>query len=168
FPEDKFFDIIVKMTYPEIEDFINNYIGGSEPLPYVEYMAKLGFAYTEEKISDDTRPTFGTNITVNENGELILIGISDEARKFGMADRDVIVMVLEEEVTMKTARGIVQKMYEMNVGDPYEMVVRRDGEEITLNCVLLQRKTRHVFEDMKELTPEQQAFRDSWIKNLER
>ena len=168
FPEDKFFDIIVKMTYPEIEDFINNYIKGSEPLPYVEYMAKLGFAYTEEKISDDTRPTFGTNITVNENGELILIGISDEARKFGMADRDVIVMVLEEEVTMKTARGIVQKMYEMNVGDPYEMVVRRDGEEITLNCVLLQRKTRHVFEDMKELTPEQQAFRDSWIKNLER
>ena len=131
-------------------------------------MAKLGFAYTEEIISEDTRPTFGANISVNLDGELILIGVIDEAKKFGVRNEDVIIKVLDEEVNLKTMRGIVKKMHKMNVGDPYEIVVRRDGEEITLNCVLLQRTTRHVFEEMEELTPEQQAFRDSWIKNLER
>ena len=52
--------------------------------------------------------------------------------------------------------------------DPYEMAARRDGKVVTLNGELLQRKTRHVFEEMEELTPEQQTFRERWVKNLDR
>jgi len=168
FPEDSFFDIFVEMTYPEIEDFINDYIRGSEPLPFVEYMAMLGFSYTEEKISEDSRPSIGVSISVNEEGELFLIGIEDEARKFGMVDGDILVRVLGEEINMKTARGIFEKVHEMSVGDLYEIVVRRDGNEITLNGELLQRKTRHVFQEMKKLTLKQQAMRESWMNNLDR
>ena len=168
FPEDSFFDIFVEMTYPEIEDFINDYIRGSEPLPFVEYMAMLGFSYTEEKISEDSRPSIGVNISVNEEGELFLIGIKDEARKFGMVDGDILVRILGDEINLKTPRGILEKVHEMSVGDPYEIVVRRDGNEITLSGELLQRKIRHVFEEMKKLTLKQQAMRESWMNNLDR
>ncbi len=168
FPEDKFFDIVVEMTYPEIEDFINNYIRGSEPLPFVEYMSKLGFSYAEEKISEDTRPAFGVNLSVNEDGKLFLLSVKNEAQKFGMIDGDILVRVLGEEITLKTARGILQKTHEMSVGDPYEMVVRRNGEEITLRGVLLQRKTRHIFEEVENPTEEQIRFREVWMKNLDR
>ncbi|MCH7516448.1 MAG: hypothetical protein IIB08_04910 [Bacteroidetes bacterium] len=34
--ENEFFEIIVNITYPEIEQFINDYIKGTKPLPYVE------------------------------------------------------------------------------------------------------------------------------------
>ena len=97
-----------------------------------------------------------------------MIGIEDEARKFGMVDGDILVRVLGEEINMKTARGILEKVHEMSVGDPYEIVVRRDGNEITLSGELLQRKIRHVFEEMKKLTLKQQAMRESWMNNLDR
>ncbi len=168
FPEDKFFDIFVEMTYPEIEDFINDYIRGSKPLPFVEYMAMLGFSYAEEKISEDTRPTIGINISVNEEGELFLIGVKNETQKFGLSSGDILLKVFGEEINIKTAREVLQKLDNMSIGDPYEMVVRRGEKEITLNGELLQRKTRHIFEEMQKLKPKQQAMRESWVKNLDR
>lgn len=168
FPEDKFLDIFVEMTYPEIEDFINNYIRGSKPLPFVEYMAMLGFSYTKENFSKDTRPTIGINISENEEGELFLISVNNDAQKFGLTAGDILIKVFGEEINIKTAREVLLKLDDMGVGDPYEMVVRRGEKEITLTGELLQRKTRHIFEEMEELTPKQQTMRESWVKNLDR
>jgi len=167
FPETKFFEIIVDMTFPEIKEFVDNYIRGSKPLPYIEYMEKLGFEYISEKISDDTRPSFGTNITVNHNSEIVLVGVGERAEEFGMQNEDIVISVFDEQVTLKSARGILQRMHKMNVGDPYEMVVKRDGIEIVLNCELLQRKTRHVFKELENISDEQKSFRDIWSQNLE-
>lgn len=167
FPEDKFFDIVVEMTYPEIDLFINDYIRGVKPLPYVEYMEKIGYSYTAEITSDDTRPTFGVNIMGTGEGELILIGVTGEAEKFGLQEKDVIIKVFGEEVNMQNIRGVANKSYEMNVGDPYEMVVRRNEEEILIKGVLLQRKTRHIFEEIENPTEEQLRFREIWMKNLD-
>lgn len=45
FDEANFFDSFVDMTYPEIEDFIDRYIKGTEALPIEEYYAKVGIDY---------------------------------------------------------------------------------------------------------------------------
>jgi predicted metalloprotease with PDZ domain len=59
--EKDFFDELVKMTYPEIEDFIHDYIQNAEPLPHREYLAKIGLNYTDEgndiKIKKMLNPT---------------------------------------------------------------------------------------------------------------
>ena len=43
--EKTFFEDLVNMTYPEIEDFFNHYILSSEPLPYESYFSKIGLLY---------------------------------------------------------------------------------------------------------------------------
>jgi len=45
FSESDFFEIIVTMTYPEIDNFISDYIKGTKSLPIVEYFNLLGIAY---------------------------------------------------------------------------------------------------------------------------
>lgn len=45
FQDDQFFDVFVAMTYPEIADFIENYIQGTTDLPYQEYFNKIGIQY---------------------------------------------------------------------------------------------------------------------------
>lgn len=45
FRDDQFFDVFVAMTYPEIGDFIDNYIQGTTELPYQEYFKKIGIHY---------------------------------------------------------------------------------------------------------------------------
>ena len=45
FQDDQFFDVFIAMTYPEIADFIENYIKGATELPYQEYFNKIGIQY---------------------------------------------------------------------------------------------------------------------------
>lgn len=166
FQEDEFFQVIVDITYPEIAQFIDNYIKGAEPLPYVEYMEKLGFKYVAEVPSKDTRPTMGFDIGRNENGELMTLNVSDQGRKNGLEEGDVMVKVLGKDFTMQSARSIVQEVWSMNIGDTCNIVIKRDGEEIELDAVLMQRMDRHVFEEMENLTEEQKLLRDAWSRNL--
>ena len=45
FQDDQFFEVFTAMTYPEIGDFIENYIKGTTDLPYQEYFNKIGIEY---------------------------------------------------------------------------------------------------------------------------
>ena len=47
FPEDSFFDVLTRMTYPEIGDFFDRYVKRAEPLPIAEYYAKLGIRFVD-------------------------------------------------------------------------------------------------------------------------
>ena len=40
--EETFFDDFAEMTFPEIREFFDQYVLGSESLPHAEYFAKLG------------------------------------------------------------------------------------------------------------------------------
>ena len=51
FSEENFFNALVDMTYPEIEDFIDQYIEGSDPLPMKEYFNKIGIDFMPENNS---------------------------------------------------------------------------------------------------------------------
>ena len=44
FPEDELFDIVTEMTYPEIGEFLEAYVRGTEPLPIEEYYGWIGIA----------------------------------------------------------------------------------------------------------------------------
>jgi predicted metalloprotease with PDZ domain len=53
--EKNFFDDLVKMTYPEIGDFIHDYIKNAEPLPHTEYLLKIGLNFNNEDGKLDIR-----------------------------------------------------------------------------------------------------------------
>lgn len=53
FPEDRFFDIVAEMTYPEVGEIFQRYVLEAQPLPLAEYFAKIGILYT-----DDPQPHF--------------------------------------------------------------------------------------------------------------
>ena len=48
FDDASFFDEFVKITHPEIEEFMNSYVKNSNPLPYKEYYSKIGILYNAE------------------------------------------------------------------------------------------------------------------------
>ena len=166
FPENEFFEIIVNITYPEIEQFINNYIRGTKPLPYAEYTEKLGFNYIAERPSDDTKPTFGVEISLGDDNRFKLFSVSEEAYNAGLREDDIIVKVLGNELSMQNAHQVFKDITAMNVGDSIDVVVERDSKEIDVKVILQQRIDHHIFEDMDELTAEQKMLRNAWIRNL--
>ncbi len=56
FPEDSFFEVLTEMTYPEIGDFLNRYVKGTENLPIQEYFNKLGIFYGLQRRQDNPTP----------------------------------------------------------------------------------------------------------------
>ena len=166
FDDNEFFDIFVKMTYPEIQNFIDDYIKGNKPLPYVEYMDKLGYRYIPERVSDDKRPALGINLGMNENNQFIVQDASDELQKEGIMRNDIILKVLGQEVSMSNARQVFGQIMSMQVGDSVAVVVERNGKEIDVTATLKQRMDKHIFEDMGKLTDDQKFLRDVWMRNL--
>jgi len=166
FPEDDFFEIIVDMTYPEIEQFINDYIKGTKPLPYQEYMANLGFDYIEERPSKDTRPNLEVQMGMNDKQQFTIVGLSDECLKAGLKEGDVPLKVMGTEVSMETTRQIFGQIYSMKVGDLVNIVVQREDKEVEVSVPLQQRMDKYIFEEMENLSPEQKLLRDVWSKNL--
>lgn len=68
FSEATFFEDLTALTYPEIEDFIDRYIVGTDPLPLTEYFAKIGIIYSSagNTFTIDPTPTAAQEIMFNK------------------------------------------------------------------------------------------------------
>ena len=165
FPEKDFFDILVTETSPEIRQFINDYIRGTKTLPAEEYMAKIGFKYYASK-PDGDRPALGIGLRLDSVQNIIIGNLDDVTKEYGMQEGDIILKLMGEKLNLANAQQVLGKLAAMKVGDPYEVVVRRSGQEITIKAKTIQRMKRHVFEDMETLTDKQQFLRERWMKNL--
>jgi predicted metalloprotease with PDZ domain len=165
FPEKSFFDVFVAETYPEIRQFVDDYIRGTKPLPAAEYMAKIGFKYYQEK-PDGDRSAMGLSLTADSLQRPVISEINARTIPFGFQKGDVVLKVLGSEVTLQNAREVLDKIHAMKIGDPYEVVVLRGDKEITISARLIQRMKSHVFEDMGTLTEQQKFLRERWMKNF--
>ena len=166
FPEDEFFEIFIDMTYPDVEQFINDYIKGTKPLPVEDYMTKLGFKYIPEKPSEDTRPSLGFEIGMNDKQQFTIIGVSEISAEAGLQSEDVPLKILDIEVSMTTAGEIFGKLQSMKIGDRVDIIVKREDKEVSVSVPLQQRVDKYIFKEMENLTAEQKMLREAWSKNL--
>ncbi|MCH7770096.1 MAG: PDZ domain-containing protein [Bacteroidetes bacterium] len=126
----------------------------------------MGFNYIAERPSDDTKPSFGVEISLSDDNRLKLFRVSEEAYNAGLREDDIIVKVLDKELSMQNARQVFKDIRAMNVGDSVDVVVERDSKEIDVKVILQQRIDHHIFEEMDELTAKQKMLRNAWKKNL--
>jgi predicted metalloprotease with PDZ domain len=166
FENEKFFDVIVKMTYPEIEEFINNYIKGTSPLPYQEYLEKLGIKYIFSQPSENKSPMFGLQLGSSDGEHLSINGFSTEHKNFGLKEGDIILKVFGEDVTLENSDEIIDQKNKMKPGDTYEVTVKREEEELTFTGTLFERMDYHVFKVDENCTDDQKEFRNVWSNYL--
>lgn len=166
FENEKFFDILVEMTYPGIGDFINNYIKGSSTLPYKDYFKKLGIEYTFSKPSEDNTPIFGLQLGSSDGEHLSINGFSREHKSFGLEAGDIILEVFGEDVTLKNSDAIIKRKNEMNPGDNYEIVVKRGEEVLAFTGTLFKKMDYHTFSIDENCSEEQKEFKNVWSSYL--
>jgi predicted metalloprotease with PDZ domain len=166
FNNDTFFDVFVEMTYPEIREFIDNYIRGTKPLPYEEYFQKLGINYTYSQPSEDKTPALGLALRPVDHKYLSIQGFSKYHENFGLEEDDVIIKIFGEDVSMENARELLNMKNEMKPGDEYEITVKRGEKELTFTGVLFERMDYHLLTVDENSTEEQKILRDFWSSNL--
>lgn len=175
FEDDKLFDIIEEMTYPETGHFLRTYVSGPEELPYEEYFAKAGVDFRLD--AGKTKATLG-NIILGFNPEMGKLEVSEtnQMNEFGKAigvqKGDLIIKLQGQEVTPQTAQQILDA-YASNTkeGDTVELVVSRKNEagefeEKTLSAPaqLVSSKGMYTLSLMENPTFEQLKLRNHWLQ----
>jgi predicted metalloprotease with PDZ domain len=164
FSEKDFFDEFTKRTYPEIADFINKYIKGTEKLPVAEYYEKLGIEYQEFAGIDSTRISLGFGIGMKD-GKFIVTRV-DNSTDDGLIAGDFIIKVNGEDVNLQNAQIKFAFMSKLKVGESFILTAERGGEQKEIKVSMQPRPIKHQFRILENASDEQLALRSAWMKNL--
>lgn len=172
FEDEALIPTIVSLTYPEIQVFFDTYVSGTTPIPYAEFLEKVGLQYETTQVSTsyfikgqvpyiDGNPDTGAlffrnNITLNSFLE-----------QLGIKNGDVIKSVNEDQYTIENVYELVMKSQSWTAGDDIQMRVLRGDEELVLTGKITQPTASQIKlkqADLPENDPKVQ-LRKSWLKD---
>ncbi|MBM4172063.1 MAG: peptidase [Ignavibacteria bacterium] len=162
FSEENFFNEIVEITFPEVSNFITNYISGSEQLPVKEYFDLIGIEYIEDVGVDSSRISIDFGIGFKDN-KFVVTRI--EPTQKNIKPGDFISKVNGEEVTLANAQQKFLSLRTLKVGQSFKLTVDRNGAELEFDAIMQPRKIRHQFNVMDNPTDKQLALREAWMQN---
>jgi len=176
FKDDELFDVIEKLTYPEIKTFLVTYVAGGTPLPLQEIFAIAGIDYKAVEETKDSTFTMG-NISFIPNKANSRVNISGIAAmnsfgtQLGYKLNDEIVSINDTAVTIVNFSKYVGNLYKRAaVGDKLTIVVNRKNDagtqqQVTLSAPMqkIPVKKYNQLSIMPNLTAQQQTVQNSWL-----
>jgi len=168
FADKDLFSIITEMTYPEVGEFLNKYVGGGARLPFKEY---LGFAGVNYQASvEKMEPSLGVLLARDLEGNISVMGASTATqlgKDLKLKDGDIIESIQGEEVNMATAQAIFDNLKaNTKEGDKLEIVVKRGGKskKLKAKASLSAKEYKHVITELENPTAEQAKIRKAWLQ----
>lgn len=170
FNDEDLIPTIVKMTYPEIQDFFNKYVIGHTPIPYYEFFNKVGLE--EEDVMDEVdyflngqTPYIRPN---RETGDIVFrddIELNSFLKGIGVQGGDILKSINGEKYTIQNIYNLIMETQKWAVGAPIAMTIIRDGKEIKLEgkIVTPMDKTRRLTEN-QNADGEKIELRHAWLK----
>jgi len=170
FTDSTFFAAFVKLTYPEIDDFLDRYVKGSETLPLQSYLAMAGYRYTE-RVETGQFQAKGPKATFTgtSSGDFVVIAVDTSdavSRELNIQVGDTLVRVATHGIDIDAhSPQIAQFVKQLVIGEPFSMIVRRADKELTLTAAAGRQEIidKHVIEEMASPTRKQLEFRKSWL-----
>jgi predicted metalloprotease with PDZ domain len=173
FMDDELFDVIAKMTYPEVRTFFTKYVEGGTPIPYDQFFGYAGVKHTPETlISSPTMGSFTPGL--NADG-FIFIANADRLNDFGKAmgyqKGDELVSLNGNKLTPEAyAKILTSFSATAKEGDKLTMVINRKNaagvkETLTLSqpVQFIKKPDYNRLELIANPTPEQMAIRKIWL-----
>lgn len=168
FEDEKLFDIITELTYPEIRTFFTQYVDGNNPLPYKTILEKAGVNYIDSK--EVSKITLGSpGLGYNEETKRLVINNLFNANQFakdlGFEEGDELVSVNGISISGDFRAKIQEFQDNTQEGDKIKVVVMRDGKEKTLKAkaMLVTTNERYFLEMIPNASEKQLAVRKAWL-----
>jgi predicted metalloprotease with PDZ domain len=172
FEDDSLFNVIEKLTYPEIGTFFKNHVEGGTPIPYATYFAMAGVDYIPvETYRDFTLGGLALNST---RDGMITIGVKDlneVGRKMGYKEGDILISLNDSMVNERNMEMRISGLFEnAKEGDVMKVKVKRlndkgEPEEKLLQGTIskVEKQRKYVLHFMNNPTSEQLRIRNVWL-----
>ncbi len=172
FKDEQLIPTIVSLTYPEIKTFFDTYVTGNTPIPYDQFLAKVGVTFSIEETPtsfflDGQVPYIDGN---PENMELFFrkgITLNSFLTQLGVKNGDVIKEVNGTAYTIQNVYDLVMGSQSWTEGDDITMLVERNDEQVTLSGKITRPTTmRSAIKEMDLPASDARVkLRTAWLKN---
>lgn len=174
FKDDKLIDELVAITgYPQVRDFYNKYIAGSQPTPYAQYLNMVGVELKKQ----ETPPIFWFIKDPNQTGydEKANAFVFDEssalspfAKSIGFKITDKIVALDGKTINIQNIQDFINYSKTIKEGQNVTVTVLRDNggksEKIDLKGkAVLDKMTIETLQFKANPTPEEKKLQDQWL-----
>jgi predicted metalloprotease with PDZ domain len=177
FKDEELFDEIGRITYPEIEQFLQTYVSGNQPLPLEQIFYRLGVNFIPREESKDSAFSMG-NVALRFNRETQKIvvtdisGMNDFGRAMGYHKDDEILSINGVDMNLSTISSFLRN-FQTKVKAGEEIIVkvnRKDdhgtAQVIELKSVMVKSPVIkfNVLRFSDTATAEQLKLRNEWLK----
>jgi len=174
FKDDKLIDELVTVTgYPQVKDFYNKYIAGSQPTPYAEYLNMVGVELKKQ----ETPPIFWFIKDPNQTGydEKTNAFVFDEssalspfAKSIGFKIMDKVVALDGKTINIQNIQDFINYSKTIKEGQNVTVTVLRDNagkpEKMDLKGkAVLDKMTIETLQFKANPTPEEKKLQDQWL-----
>lgn len=170
FKDDKLIDELVTVTgYPQIKDFYNKYIAGSQPTPYAQYLNMVGVELKKQ----ETPPIFWFIKDPNQTGydDKANAFIFDEssalspfAKSIGFKITDKIVALDGKTINIQNIQDFINYSKTIKEGQNVTVTILRDNKKMELKGkAILDKMTMETLQFKANPTPEEKKLQDQWL-----
>ncbi|WP_298523982.1 peptidase M61 [uncultured Christiangramia sp.] len=170
FNDDELIPTIVELTYPEIQNFFDQYVTGETPIPYDEFFAKAGIE-EQEQMTEVGFFLKGQQPYITANQETMQIVFRGDTefntflKELGVEGGDVIKSVNGEEYNVQNVYELIRKSQEWKEGDDFTMTIVRNEEEMQLKAkVSTPRDTQMTLSEVQNADGDKIELRNAWLK----
>lgn len=173
FNDEELFDEIGKLAYPEVRDFLQKYVGGTEPIPYDYYFKLAGVQFSPQK-ENKVISFGGISPALSAAGKLVIgeqSEFNDFGKKLGYKKGDELYAFNGAPVTLQTFGKVVDSLKSvLKEGDAFEVKIGRVNAEgkmepMTLvgKATTISMKQKNQLDLVPEPTPKQALVRKAWL-----
>lgn len=172
FEDDELIPTIVSLSYPEIQVFFDTYVTGSTPIPYDQFLEKVGV--TMENTDIETSYFFNGQVPYIDGDPATNMlffrenmALNSFLEQLGVQNGDVIKSVNNTDYAIENVYDLIMESQSWEVGEDISMMVHRDNKEVQLTGKITQPTDKQILLREMEL-PEEHAkvtLRKAWLKN---
>ena len=150
---------MVKNSYPEVQEFFDNYVKGTQKIDYNEFLSTVGWKYQVQKTDTERLFVNATYRYTKASKEFYVTNISLD--QMGMREGDILVSINGKTVTKENLQLLLEKYSDNNNTKDVTFTVKRGGEVISLtgNPLTITRNQKNIITVEKKVDKEKKSYR---------
>lgn len=171
FEDEMLFEEIIALTYPEIQHFFETYVAGETPIPYNEFLQKVGLVLKEGTV--ETSYFLKGNIPYfdldTDTGKIVFrkrLNYNSFLRALGIQGGDVFMALNGNPISLENIRQQVLESIHWPAGKEVSVTIGREGQTL-VRSTITQQPTEMEWEigEMQRPSPYQEQLQTDWLKN---
>ena len=168
FDDKDLFAKITSLSYPEVGAFLDKYVAGTTPIPYGEYLGKVGVRLSSSKVPGNVFLKGQVPyITVNPETKEIMVLPEIELNPFFKAldlrGGDTILAINDKPYSLVNIYDMITESTKWKEGDAINVKIKRDNKEQTITGKVAFPYIDTEIIEVKD--PSKNSLKNAWLKN---